>query len=376
MKAGRTLNKEPREVKVGRSGGVEFRGVLLNLLLLTGGSAIYAIGVNGVLTPHNFLSGGVLGVCLTVHYLFPLLSVGLLYTAFNIPLFCLGWFHLGKGFIIYTVFGVAVFSFWTEVLTIRPFPVQNPLLAAIFAGIVCGIGNGIMLRSAGSPGGLDILSVFLNRKFEIRVGLTSVIANAFVLTTGALLFNLEMALFSFVFVIVQSRLIDAVLTGFNQRKSLIIISDKSTQLAEAILTKLQRGVTFLEGSGAYSGSKKQVILCVISLMELGKMKHLINSIDPHAFVIINDTLGILGTMRPGSLLKFDPFHRGHEHAKVLPAGPNTPATDRQSRKDRKRPVKKIVFVTKHHGQEPAGEGENSDKQDRRESGREEPERDV
>jgi len=271
------------------------RSLLMNLGLLTVGSFILAFGVNTILIPQQFLSGGALGISLILHYLFSHLGVGFLYLLVNIPFALLGWFSVSRRFMYYTAFGVAVFSFAASVIpSTSLFNIDNQILAAILAGIICGIGVGIILRSAGSSGGLAILAVYLNKKWEIRPGWTYSLFNSVILVGGAIIFSLEMALYTLIYIFTMGKVIDAVITGFNQRKQILIISDQPDLLAQEILKHLNRGVTFLEGEGAYTHKSKHIIFSIVSLTELARMKDLIFEIDPHAFVVINDTLEVLG----------------------------------------------------------------------------------
>ncbi|MFH1139232.1 MAG: YitT family protein [Pseudomonadota bacterium] len=274
-----------------------------NIFLISLGGAIYVIGVNGILAPQHFLNGGVVGVSLILTYLYPSLDLGLVYALFNIPLFVFGYFRVSRKFILYTGFGIVFYSALTSLVQMAPIPVDHPILAAILAGIICGAGGGIVLRSVGSMGGIDILAVYLLKKYSFRVGLTSFILNALILAAGAFFFNLEMALYSLIFVYTQAKLTDAVLGGFNRRKSIIIISDRSDDIAQAIMFHLNRGVTFLEGQGAYSHRDKKVLLSVIATTELGRFKEILREIDPKAFVIINDAMEVLG-LRHGRIRDF------------------------------------------------------------------------
>ncbi|MBN1828361.1 MAG: YitT family protein [Deltaproteobacteria bacterium] len=265
-----------------------------NVILITTGSLILAWGVNAIVIPKQFLSAGVLGVSLAIHYLVPSIGVGLLYAIINIPLVALGWFKVGHRFMYYTAFGILVFSMSARFLKPPPIAVDDLLLSAILAGIISGIGMGIVLRSAGSTGGVDILAIFFNKKWEIRMGWTYLAFNGLVLFAGALIFSLETALYSLIYVFTASRVIDAVISGFNQRKQILIISEESKRIADRILEELNRGVTFLEGRGAYTDRPKEVIMSIVTMTELGRVKDLIYDLDPHAFVIINDTLEVLG----------------------------------------------------------------------------------
>lgn len=265
-----------------------------NLFLLTSGACIFAVGLNGVMIPKQFMSGGVIGVALIAHYLIPTSNVGLIYFVLNIPLLLIGWFCVSRRFILYTAYGMTVFSLATAFLFPRFPAIENPILAAILGGIICGIGVGITLRSQGSSGGLDIPAVYLHKKLQLKMGLTSFLGNSLVLAAGAYFFGVEPALYSFIYVYTSGRVTDSVITGFNQRKAIMIISDSSRTIAEHILTGLGRGVTFLNGTGAYTGEHKEVIFSIITLTELAKMKEMVFDIDPNAFMVVNDTLEVFG----------------------------------------------------------------------------------
>lgn len=276
------------------SSPAQLRRFLLNIFLLTAGAVIYAVGLNGILVPKQFLSGGVIGIALILHYLFNPIDAGYYYFILNIPLMLLGWFRVSRQFMFYTAYGMVVFSLATAFVKPGPLPIENPILAALLAGIICGTGSGITLRSRGSAGGLDILAVYLYKKLSLTMGSTISFVSAAVLLAGGLLFGLEMALYSLVFVYSSGRIMNAVMTRFNQRKSILIVSDRSDAVAERILSVLNRGVTFLDGTGAYSGHPKKVILSIITMTELSKLKELVFDIDPHAFMVVNDTLEVLG----------------------------------------------------------------------------------
>lgn len=277
-----------------------WKRVVANLLLITVGSIVYAIGLNGVIVPQGFLSGGVIGIALTGHYLVPRINLGLAYMVLNIPLMLLGWFSVSRKFMLYTLFGMSAVSLATGFLFPGFTHIENPILAAILGGIICGAGLGIVLRSQGSSGGMDILVVYLHRRFGLRMGTMTFLSNALILAAGAYFFGLERALYSLIFIYASGKVMDSILTSFNQRKAVMVISDCADAVAEQILNRLHRGVTFLEGSGAYTGSSKRVIFSIITLTELSKMKELVFDIDPHAFMVVNDTLEVIGK-RHGSL---------------------------------------------------------------------------
>lgn len=274
--------------------GVSIRSTLLNCSLIMFGSIIFVIGMNSILVPHKLLSGGLIGTSLIVHYLIPSLDVGLVYFVLNIPFIWLGWFHVSRRFMFYTIFGMVFFSLIAKFIQPPSINIHNPILVALLGGLFCGIGGGIILRSLGSVGGLDILAVYMNKRFGFRPGAVIMVANALVLLTGAGLFNVEIALYSLIYVYTSGRIVDVVLTGFNRRKVLLIISKESHKIADDILFRINRGVTYLKGKGGYTGEESDVILTITTLTELPRMKDIVYGIDPEAFMVVNDTLEVLG----------------------------------------------------------------------------------
>ena len=267
--------------------------VLWNLILLGAGSALCAVSINGILIPHKFLSGGFVGLALVTYYLFPLLSVPWLYFLFNVPLFALGWLYVGRRFFLYSLAGTILLTVavrWVDV----SLPVQDPILAALLAGIIAGTGAGIILRSFGSAGGVDILSVILLQRFSIRLGSTILGFNSLVLSLAALFFSLEAALYALIYMYVVSYVVNLVVTGWSQRKAVLIISPKWEQIHRGILYELRRGATIIQGRGAYSDQPEQILYTVITFRELARLKRMIQGMDPHAFVVVTDTLEVMG----------------------------------------------------------------------------------
>jgi uncharacterized membrane-anchored protein YitT (DUF2179 family) len=272
-----------------------WKSVLYNLFLICAGIIVFVIGMNSILIPNKLLGTGVSGVAILIHYLFSSADVGITYFLLNIPLMFIGWFIISKRFMLYTIFGMAFFSLAAAVIKTPPVPLQDPILVAVFSGIICGAGSGIVLRSLGSAGGVDILAIYANKKFGLRPGLSSFFVNAVVILTGAYFFGLQIALYSMIYVFTSSKTLDAVLTGFNQRLSTMIISDKYKEITEEIFRHVKRGATFLQAKGAYTGNPKEVIFTITTLTELPKLKNIIFNIDPKAFVVVNSTLEVIGS---------------------------------------------------------------------------------
>ena len=267
--------------------------VFWNLFLIACGSLMSAVAVNGILIPQQFFGAGFTGVAIIIHYLFSPLPMGVLYLLLNIPVFVLGWVYVGRRFFFYSIAGTLFFSAalqWIHLLV----PVQDRILSAILAGIIMGVGAGITLRSLGSGGGLDILSVILLKRFSVRLGTTMLAMNSLVLLAGGILFSLESALYTLIFIFVSSYIINLVVMGLSQRKSVMIISPEWENILREIVDKVHRGVTMIEGKGGYSGREIQILYTVTTFRELPRLKRLVRAIDPNVFMVVSDTLEVMG----------------------------------------------------------------------------------
>ncbi len=266
--------------------------VLRNLLLIGIGSSICALAVNGILIPHRFVSGGVTGLVLIVVTLTKGLPFAPLYFLFNIPLYALAYRTVGKRFFVYSVVGLLSFTAAASWLKYT-IPLDDTLLAALLGGILFGAGTGIILRSYGSSGGTDILSIILLKRFSISLGTTILTVNIIVLTLVGILFSLKTVLYTLIYIYVSSRLVDLVVTGLSQRKAVFIISQQWEEISREILSDIRRGVTMIEGHGGYSGQREHILYTVITFREIGQLKRIINQLDPNAFVVVSDTLEVM-----------------------------------------------------------------------------------
>ena len=271
----------------------KFRDIILNLSLIGVGSVLFAVAVNSILIPHKFLSGGITGLALIIHYLFPSLPVAWLYFLLNVPLFALGWAFVGRRFFYYSVIGMLSLTAALACVHVT-LPIQDKILSALFAGVIAGIGGGLILRSRGSAGGTDILSVILLNRFSISIGKTFLAFNIIVLASAPVLFSLEAGLYTLIYIYVTSHMINLVVTGLSKRKAVFIISAKWEEISSKILKKIGRGLTVIHGQGGYTGNEEQILYTVISLRELSKLKDVIRQTDPSAFVVVQDTLEVMG----------------------------------------------------------------------------------
>lgn len=258
------------------------------------GSVICCVAVNGILIPQKFFGAGFTGLSILIYYLFDSIPLSLLYLALNVPLFALGWVYVGRRFFLYSIAGMFFFTAalqWTQVVI----PIQDKILSSILAGIFMGVGSGTILRSLGSAGGLDILSVILLKRFSIRLGTTILTFNSAILMVGAFLISLEGALYTLIYVYVNSFIVNFVVTGLSQRRTVLIISREWEKISREIMERIQRGVTHVNGRGGFTGEEIQLLYTVVSFREVPRLKQIARGIDPNVFLVVSDTLEVVGT---------------------------------------------------------------------------------
>jgi uncharacterized membrane-anchored protein YitT (DUF2179 family) len=264
-----------------------------NLALISIGCILCAVAVKGILVPKQFLAGGVTGLALLAHYVLPSWPIGFIYFLLNIPLFVIGWLFVGRRFFWYSLAGMLIFS----AVIFGPFPVlpiEDMILSALTAGIISGVGSGIILRSLGSAGGLDVLSVILFKRFSIRPGTTVMTFHVLLLSVAVFRLPLDTVLYTLVYLYINSYFVNLVVIGLSQRKAIMIISSRWQEISREIMEKLQRGVTIVQGEGGYTGQQLHVLYSVIALTELSRFKEMIRKIDPQAFVVVTETQEVMG----------------------------------------------------------------------------------
>jgi len=264
-----------------------------NLLLIIAGSVLCAVAINGILIPNQFLAGGISGLSIFIYYIFPFMPVGANNFLLNIPLFVVGWVFVGRRFFFYSLAGMMIFSA-ALLLHVPVFPIQDPLLKALTAGIISGIGSGVILKSLGSGGGLDILSVILLKRFSIRIGTTVMAFNCALIVASLFRFSLDIVLYTLIYLFVTTQLVNLVVTGLNQRKAVMVVSPAWQAIAREIMETMQRGVTIVNGEGGYTGHPLRIIYSVITFQELSRFKEMVRQHDPQAFLVVTETLEVMG----------------------------------------------------------------------------------
>jgi uncharacterized membrane-anchored protein YitT (DUF2179 family) len=264
-----------------------------NLIQLLIGTAIIAISFNMFLVPNGIASGGVSGVSILVQQVFDV-APALTQWALNIPLFLAGVWLLGRRFAAKTALGSVLLPLFVLLTAHMASPTHNPLLAAIYGGIGVGLGLGLVFRGGGSTGGLGLAAQILHKYTGLPLSLAVACFDGIVIAASGFIVSPEVALYALIGLFVTSKTIDFVQNGLQLSKVAFIISERSEEVAEAILYDLDRGLTRLDGHGGYTGAGRTVLMVVVGQNEVSKLKQLVRSIDAGAFVIISNTAEVLG----------------------------------------------------------------------------------
>ena len=267
--------------------------VMIFMILL--GGVIAGISFNAFLIPHRLLSGGISGIALIIDYLFNI-NAGLLILVMNVPIFVMGYRFVDREFIVLSLIGMLAFSFSIQFFSfLRNYIyIEDIMLSCIYGGILNGLGMGIVLRNRASQGGIDIVAVIVKKYFSLNIGSTSFGINLLIVTIASYFYGLKPAMYTLITMYVAATVLDKVQQGFNVSKSVMIITENEEEAAARILKVLDRGVTFLEGEGAYTGNKKRVLYCIVTLNQLAKLKQIVKELDPKAFITVSDTAEVMG----------------------------------------------------------------------------------
>lgn len=266
--------------------------VLWDILLISAGNVLCASAINGILIPQHFVTGGITGISLIIHKFIPSINLAWIYVIFNVPLFVLAWMAVGRRFFFYSILGTL--SLAISIAFIHPtIHLDDKMLNALLAGLILGAGTGLCLRSSGSQGGMDILSVMLLKRFSISIGNTILSVNFIVLLLISISYSIEAVLYTLSVIFVSSKVINLVVSGLSQRKTVFIISSQWEKISQEILKDIRRGVTIIKGEGGYTGNEEHILYSVITITEIGQLKRLVYNIDPAAFMVISDTLEVI-----------------------------------------------------------------------------------
>lgn len=264
-----------------------------NLLWLTLGAFLMTVCVQGVAAPHNFLAGGVMGVALLLTYWAHGLPPLVWYLALCLPIYVIGWFLLGRRFLLYTFYGTVAMNVFGQFLQFE-LSFTNDVYAALVGGVLNGAASGIMLRTLGSSGGTDVFAILLKERWNIPIGQFNFLFNATLFLIGAFRLPADLIVASILMMFVASQTLEYVLGMFNRRKLVLVISSRGEEIGEAILASERYGATMIRAKGAYSGTDREILLTVTNNVALKRLENLVYTIDPHALFIVENTFYVSG----------------------------------------------------------------------------------
>ncbi|MCH4179252.1 MAG: YitT family protein [Megasphaera sp.] len=250
------------------------------------GALIYTIGLDIFLVPNNVIDGGVVGIALMAAQLTGI-SFSIFIVVLNIPFFVLGYKKIGLFFTVSSLFAVSSLSVWSSFIH-RPAITSDPFLSTIYGGIIIGLGVGLIIRWGGSLDGTEILAIIADKKMPFSVGEIIMFFNLFILGSSAFVFSYDSAMYSLVAYFIAYKMIDIVTNGLDEMKGILIVTSKHDDVSHLLTRRMGRAVTLLNGEGAYKREKTKVLYCVVSRLEITKLKEAIRGVDPHAFVSIFD----------------------------------------------------------------------------------------
>ena len=266
-------------------------------LWITLASALYALGFCWCYDPNQIGFGGITGVGQILNHFFPILPIGTVVIRLNIPLFLLGWRLLGGHLLISSLYAMFVSSIFIDLINlVYTFEPMDPLLACIFGGVLMGGSLGVVFLQGATTGGTDLIARLAKLKLAwLPMGKLLLIIDLVVIVAVALAFhNLYSAMYGVVALYISSLVMDGVLYGIDNAKVAYIISDAHEQITEAIIHDIDRGVTILQGQGAYSGAEKKVLMVAFKQRQIVALKRTVKEIDPAAFLIVCEAHEVLG----------------------------------------------------------------------------------
>ncbi|GIO55536.1 membrane protein [Paenibacillus cineris] len=272
---------------------LSFADLVKKFVFITVGAVLMAVALEVFLVPNEIIDGGITGISIVLSKVttFPL---GIFLFIINLPFLFLGYKQIGKTFAFSTLYGIAVMSVTTQLLHhVSPFT-NEKILAVLFGGLILGLGVGLVIRFGGSLDGTEIVAILLSKKLRMPVGQIIMIMNVFIFIVAGFVFGWDSAMYSIFTYYMASKVMDIVVEGLNESKSVTIISNEYEEISQTIQDRLGRSTTFMYARGGYSKEDTQVIYCVVTRLELAKLKALVQEIDPKAFIAIEHVSDVLG----------------------------------------------------------------------------------
>lgn len=264
-----------------------------NIFLLSFGAFVFILGYNGIAVHHNFIPAGLYGFAVLGSYISDALTTPQWYLLFNIPIFVIAWRSVSKRFFLLNLYCMVLVTALTEYFALN-IHISDPLLAAIAAGTIMGIGSGIILRSFGAGGGFDVLAIILNQKFGLRIGVFYFAINAILISIIAARFNPDLVVTTLIMLFLSSFTTEYALSMFNQRKAVRIISYKNEEIMAQMRHAKRLNGTLVWGTGSYSGKDVSMLFCITDNIRMKQLESIVFDTDPNAIFIVESTFSVIG----------------------------------------------------------------------------------
>lgn len=266
------------------------------ILKITVGCALFGLGFNLFLVPNRLNAGGLTGLAMSLIHLLGRGSVGTVTAIMNLPLFALAGVKIGRKFFAGSLVGMVLSATFIDLFSLLPAPETEPLIGALYGGVTCGLGLGLVFANGVSTGGSDIIVRLLKMKYRnMPIGSITICFDACVAVLSGIVFkDITVTLYSGVSIFIIGLVIDAVVYRFDYSKVALIITKDYQNVARVISQRLDRGVTFLQGEGAYTGQPTKVVLTAVKKQQLADLKQFVVEADPNAFIIVQEAHQVLG----------------------------------------------------------------------------------
>jgi uncharacterized membrane-anchored protein YitT (DUF2179 family) len=267
--------------------------ILRNVVFMCVGAVLVAVGLEIFLVPNSIIDGGITGISIILAHLTGI-RIGVFLFVLNLPFLIVGYQQIGKTFALSTLLSIIVLSVTASLLVPVPGFTNDPLLAAVFGGIIVGIGVGLVIRNGGSSDGTEVVAVLINKKSPWSVGEIIMFLNIFILGSAGFVFGWNYAMYSLIAYFIAFKTIDVTINGLNETRAVWIISDNYREIGDALISRLGRGVTYMNAEGAFTGDDKKVVFSVITRLEEAKLKSIIEEMDSQAFLAIGEIAEVRG----------------------------------------------------------------------------------
>lgn len=266
---------------------------IISIIMLTLGAILAAFSLETFLIPNTILDGGITGVSIIASKLTKI-PMSLLVLILNIPFVLIGYKSLGRGFLLRTIYCMALFSLSLSFFQLFEAVTEEILLATVFGGILLGVGVGLIIHFGGCIDGTESVAIVISKKTNLSVGQIVLIFNLVIYSIAGFIFGFDRAMYSLLTYVITFKVIDFVSEGMEQAKAALIVTSKGTRLSKEIYNKLGRTTTTIRGKGLISG-EKEVLYCVLTRIEIFELRHIVEDMDESAFVTILDVSDIIGT---------------------------------------------------------------------------------